>query len=676
MNKSRLSARSRFSHFLRHGICSIFWRQNGKSNQAPNFKNRWAKRGLIEATKFAILNREIQAASRHGVCVNARIGGHGIGFVVANFVNTFFDKPLVCMIKLKGLYKFCNMINTREIAMFRNGISFHLLAASCVALLSYGFCDTSTAQNLNPVQLDKIEDYFGGAKEGFKRLEPELGRRPRTFLRFRTIDGTYNNLGQVHWGMAGANLFRKLPNDYADGLSVPAGATRKSARSISNLMCWQNDSMPNARGMSSMVWQWGQFLDHDISITEAADPPEAFPILVPNPDPYFDPFNLGGQQIMLFRSEYRHNQPASVPREQVNAITSWIDGSNVYGSDFLTAWRLRTFEGGHLKMSEGDMLPIDEEGFFMAGDIRANEQVCLTAMHTLFVREHNRIADRIAQFFPFLNDEQLYQWSRKRVIGIMQAITYNEFLPAIMGEGALAPYQGYNPNWFPNITNTFANAGYRFGHSMLPPEIYRMDNSGEIIPDGNLRLKEAFFNPDHIKDYGIDPYIKGLMIQQAQEIDTRVIDDVRNFLFGEPGEGGFDLAALNIQRGRDHGIPDFNTIRESFGLPRYESFDQISSRLGVQFALSQAYDSVDDIDAWVGFLSEDHKPGANVGETLFLLMKQQFESLRNADRFWYERDFRGIDRAVIHNTKLMHVIIRNCGVTSNHGNAFFIQADE
>ncbi len=189
-------------------------------------------------------------------------------------------------------------------------------------------------------------------------------------------------------------------------------------------------------------------------------------------------------------------------------------------------------------------------------------------------------------------------------------------------------------------------------------------------------LKKRFSTLTIVKDYGIDPYIKGLMLQQAQEIDTKVIDDVRNFLFGEPGSDGFDLAALNIQRGRDHGLPDFNTIRRSFNLPEYESFDQISSRLGVQFALSQAYDSVNDIDPWVGFLAEDHKPGANVGETLFLLMKQQFESLRNADRFWYERDFGGFDRELIRNTKLMHVIIRNCGVTGSQPNAFFIQENQ
>ena len=264
-----------------------------------------------------------------------------------------------------------------------------------------------------------------------------------------------------------------------------------------------------------MVWQWGQFLDHDIVLTHTAEPPELFPLSVPVGDPYFDPFGAGGQQILLFRSEYRQNRPASEPRQQVNSITAWIDGSNVYGSDDETARSLRTLEGGRMKVSEGNLLPLDEEGFFLAGDVRANEQVCLTAMHTLFVREHNRIAARIASIDPSLRDEQIYVRARKRVTGAMQVITYKEFLPALMGPNALANYRGYKPVVFPNISNTFATAAYRFGHSMIDTEILRLKSNGDSIGAGNLQLRDAFFNPDQIKNHGIDPYLKGLTVQQA-----------------------------------------------------------------------------------------------------------------------------------------------------------------
>ncbi len=280
------------------------------------------------------------------------VGSGGVG---ANFMAAFFDKALVPMIKRTRLYRSCNMLHTPGITTMRNGIGFQLAMLIFIAFLTVGFCELATAQDLSPKQIERVADYFG-KKQNLRSVEPERGRFPSSFWQYRTIDGTYNNLVALHWGMAGANLFRKLPSAYSDGVSEPAGANRKSARSISNLICWQNNSIPSAHGMSSMVWQWGQFLDHDISITEAADPLEAMPILVPNPDPFFDPFNVGGQQIMMFRSEYRHNRPPSEPREQVNSITSWIDGSNVYGSDFLTAARLRTFERGRLKMSEGGLV--------------------------------------------------------------------------------------------------------------------------------------------------------------------------------------------------------------------------------------------------------------------------------------------------------------------------------
>lgn len=419
-----------------------------------------------------------------------------------------------------------------------------------------------------------------------------------------------------------------------------------------------------------MVWQWGQFLDHDISITEPAHPLEPLPISVPVSDVYFDPFGAGGQSIAFFRSEFRQNRPASEPRQQVNELTSWIDGSNVYGSDDTTSRSLRTLKDGLMKTSDGDLLPLDDDGFFLAGDVRANEQVCLTAMHTLFVREHNRIAIRYKQLNPRLNDEQIFVRARRRVTGIIQAITFNEFLPAVMGDNALRPYRGYNPMVFPNISNTFSTAAYRFGHSMLNTNVWRVNNDGSKLDAGHLELRDAFFNPDNLTEFGIDPYLKGLTLQTAQELDTRIVDDLRNFLFGGPGSGGFDLAALNIQRGRDHGLADLNSIRRHYGLTEYTQWEQITSDVSLQLSLQEAYATVDDIDPWVGMLAETHLPDASIGETLFTIFRQQFEALRDGDRFYYELDFRGNNLEVIRNTTLAQIISRNSGVRNMQPNVF------
>ena len=362
---------------------------------------------------------------------------------------------------------------------------------------------------------ERVTRDFFGPREGFRQPESESRRRhPVVVQRFRTIDGSQNNLGHESWGKAFVNLRRRSPSDYADGISAPSGETRISAREISNLIFDQEDSIENRRGLSSMVWQWGQFLDHDIDLTESADPPEAFFIDVPVGDIFFDPFGTGDQQIQLFRSHYRHGNG---PRQQINQITSWIDGSNVYGSDDATARNLRTLSGGLMKQSAGGLLPIGDDGFFLAGDIRANEQLGLICMHTLFVREHNRIARRFAARNPRLSDEQVYLRARQRVIGIIQSITYNEFLPLLLGENSIPQYRGYNSRVNPNITNVFSTAAYRFGHTMLPSELLRVDNNGNEIEAGNVAMRDAFFNPGEIVEHGIDSVVKGLTLQTAQE---------------------------------------------------------------------------------------------------------------------------------------------------------------
>ncbi|NJL28758.1 MAG: hypothetical protein HC897_13140 [Thermoanaerobaculia bacterium] len=299
---------------------------------------------------------------------------------------------------------------------------------------------------------------------------------------------------------------------------------------------------------------------------------------------------------------------------------------------------------------------------FLAGDVRANEQVGLTAMHTLFVREHNYWAGEIAAEDPALDDEAIYQRARAIVAAEMQAITYREFLPALLGRRTLAPYRGYRPDVDPGIANVFATAAYRFGHSMLSPELQRLDAGGRVIAAGNLALANAFFNPEEIAAQGIDPLLRGLATQRAQEIDNFLVDAVRNFLFGPPGAGGFDLASLNIQRGRDHGLPGYNQVRADYGLRRVRNFAEINRDPVVQANLAAVYPSVDDVDVWVGGLAERHRPGALVGETWQRILAEQFERLRDGDRFWYESYLPADLVRVVERQTLARIIRRNTAI--------------
>ncbi len=240
-----------------------------------------------------------------------------------------------------------------------------------------------------------------------------------------SYNGTGNNTANPTWGSAGSDLLRQTPAAYSNGNSTPAGTTRPSARVISNALADQQAPTESEFGLSNFVYAWGQFIDHDLDLTTSATPGESFNIAVPKGDPLFDPMGTGTKTIPLTRSK---SDPAtgtstSNPRQQINDISAFLDGSMVYGSDKARADALRTFQGGHLKMATGGMLPSNTVGLpnandthqtpdnqlFLAGDVRANENIELTAIHTVFVREHNRIADEIARTNPQMTDEQIFQ---------------------------------------------------------------------------------------------------------------------------------------------------------------------------------------------------------------------------------------------------------------------------
>jgi len=256
-------------------------------------------------------------------------------------------------------------------------------------------------------------------------------------------------------------------------------------------------------------------------------------------------------------------------------------------------------------------------------------------MHTLFVREHNRLAKEIAEQDPGMGGDLIYQLARKIVGGQTQAITFNEFLPLLLGSDALPPYVGYDSTVDPTITNEFSAAAYRVGHTLLSPDLLIVDSEGGT---SRRSLAHSFFNPDFVRDTGISAVLRGLATNRAQQVDSKVISEVRNFLLRGPTGPKFDLVSLNIQRGRDHGVADFNTVRAAFGLAPVESFADISSDPAVQRALSSVYRDVSDLDLWVAALAEDHVPGAMVGETLRAIISDQFGRLRDGDRLYFEND--------------------------------------
>jgi hypothetical protein len=540
---------------------------------------------------------------------------------------------------------------------------------------------------------------------------------------FRSITGFGNNLANPSWGQAGTDLLRISPAAYADGISAPSQPNALSPRFLSNALNDQTDptnpsqdlSPPQSRDLSDFAYVWGQFIDHDMGLT-LDNTTESFPIAVPAGDP------IGPGALPFTRSNFdpRTGTSTSNPRQQVNSVTAFLDLSNVYGSDAATADALRSHVGGRLKTSPGDLLPylsttyftpqqlaainqaeggmqnfgaLPSSSLFAAGDVRANENIELTALQTLFMRNHNRIAAELQKDHPDWSDEQLYQEARKLNIATEEMITYNEFLPAILGPNALPAYTGYKANVDPAIATEFSTIGFRFGHSLLSGNIGRHTNDGldvaDVSPNGaGVDLAEDFFDPNLISatprtdpitghtSTGIDAILKSDADGLANENDLLTIRQVRNLLFGNGVSGGQDLIARDIQRARDHGIGTYNDVRAAYGLPRVTSFAQITSDATVRMKLEQTYGSVDKIDPFEGMLAEDHLRGADVGPTLDAILVDQFRRLRDGDRFFYLNEHFTAEELNIlrQGNTLTRVIEANTRITNLQSDVFFFKA--
>jgi hypothetical protein len=205
-----------------------------------------------------------------------------------------------------------------------------------------------------------------------------------------------------------------------------------------------------------------------------------------------------------------------------------------------------------------------------------------------------------------------------------------------------------------------------------------MDEDRNVIEDGHLTLREGFFDVTPIIDEGgIGPILRGLAYNIEPENDLYYVDDLRNQMFGPPGSGGLDLCAVDIQRGRDHGIPDYNTVREGFGLPRYTDWSEITSDVEIQGKLNSTYPDIDSVDALIGMFAEDHLENSALGETMHFIIKEQFTRLRDGDRLHFESENSDVYelRSEIENTTLAEIILRNTEVESIQCNAFYAEQD-
>lgn len=533
--------------------------------------------------------------------------------------------------------------------------------------------------------------------------------------KYRRANGTCNNKHHPRgYGAAYIPFRRQVAPDYSDGISAPRKSHSQkelpSARQVSLQV--HRASYPTDSNFTVMLAVFGQFLDHDITATAVTTSqdgesincctvplskhPECFPVPLGQGDPYNTLYNATCMNFVRSAAA-----PTGIygPRQQLNQATAFIDGSVVYGNSDQRQFSLRTRKNGTLRMyitKDGrELLPLstnpddgcnqeemNAEGkyCFESGDDRSNENLLLTSMHLLFARHHNFLARGLQAENPQWNDETIFQEARKILGAQMQHITYNEFLPILLGKklatkiGITSDPQSredvYDPKVDPSIANNFASAAFRFAHTLLPGLFQATkDNTTQ----GSIELHKMLFNPYSLwSEGGIDKAIELSVNNAVSRVDRFFTIELTEKLFEKNNAEenipicGLDLVSLNIQRGRDHGLPSYPVFRKHCGFPAIKTWEQMAAAIEPESlkSIQEIYDTPDDVDFYTGALSEPPIEGSIFGPVLTCIVSDQFLRIKKGDSYWYERKL-GIQAFTpkqlkeIYKTTLSSIICRN-----------------
>ncbi|CAG2214824.1 PXDN [Mytilus edulis] len=457
---------------------------------------------------------------------------------------------------------------------------------------------------------NKYAERNGGAfpdRTEFSRLmapycpirEPTCNRNDR----YRTADGSCNNIRNPLWGASITTQARFLPPEYGDTYNLGllpriqsiTGLQLPSPRMISNALFNTGTSPPRSTSFTIALTHFGQFIDHDFISTPILKDGDEDILCCNGDDPVFRPecFSFRtppgdfATTCMAFVRSDVGADPGCFPgpRNQINQRTSFLDLSVAYGNTLDGQKDLRENGTGRLLEGKNRILPngppgsecLPTEVCFKSGDNRPAEVPMLTVNHIIFLREHNNIVERL-RVLGWTDGEQLYQEAKKILTGIYQHIIYTEYLPVILGDegmdmfGLRSTPTGFNTQYSssanPATGNALAAAAYRFGHSLVGSFVESFTE--DFTPLDKNPMEDHFFSTRSIRNFddkfGPDAISRWMTTQFKSKSDRFLTPSVRNSLFQTMPKNGFDLSALNIQRGRDHGIPAYNKWREFCGL--------------------------------------------------------------------------------------------------------------
>ncbi|XP_063374283.1 chorion peroxidase isoform X2 [Cydia amplana] len=502
---------------------------------------------------------------------------------------------------------------------------------------------------------------------------------PNPPSRYRSIEGECNNPEFPTRGAVHTEYERLLPPDYSDGIwamrASTTGLPLPSARVVSQSLLIDANRPSNTHNL--MFMQFGQFISHDVSagvvftigngsaISCCAGDGEVplpedqqhwgcAPIDTPPDDPFYGTFR---QTCLNFvRAQLAPASDCSVGyAKQMNGATHYADLSQLYGNSRSKPGQLRA-AGGFLNTFNdyGRALPpLTRRGecvttnqgaaCFESGDNHGNQVISLTLLHTIFTREHNRVAQALSRFNPDWDEDTVFLEARRILQAEFQHIIYNEWLPLLLGPRlvqafGLSPAGGYSTSYDshinPALTTEFSTAAMRFGHSVVDGKLVIPSPAKGTVYE-TISLPEVMFQPSRLRLRPfLDRALTGLSWQPMQSVDPFVTESLTRYLFHGGNPFGLDLAAINIQRARDYGVRSYNNYRELIGLKPYGDFNQFPPSAANR--LSSVYSNPDDIDLWIGGLLEEPVDGGIVGATFANIIADQFSRMKRGDRYFYE----------------------------------------
>ena len=520
--------------------------------------------------------------------------------------------------------------------------------------------------------------YPPGELVGF--VEPGL-TAPVGVSHFRTADGTWNRLDNPKEGAAGTRFLRNVANSAihpADDEELMSPNPRLvSRRLLTRKVVNGVPVVQEVAFLNLLAASWIQFQNHDW-VTHGENLMDEF-IHIPLDEDDPARVRYHQQHIAVARTQpdpTRRDAGETTPVTFINEVTHWWDGSQIYGSDQATQDRLRSGVGGKLELADDGRLPLAANGVEDSGMVR-NWWVGTAMLHTLFAREHNAICDRLHTCYPEWDDERLFNVARLVNAAVMAKIHSIEWTPAILPNPALA--LGLNANWYGLLTYMFRKPKHRrtvakfnvenpelgglvgnhinrhdapYGlakefvevyrlHSLLPEALQlRRHHTGEPIEDLPLPITRQAGSAKTTERIGLADLFYSFGNQHPGQL---VLNNYPAFMqeLSVPGNPLFDMAAVDVLRARERGVPRYNEFRRQLGLEPIRTFEDLTPDETTVAALREVYgDNVERIDLMVGTLAEAHRPiHFGFGETMFQIFIINASRRLQADRF-YTDDYR------------------------------------